>query len=86
MRSHIEPTWEKEEQEEQARKEEVQALSFHSLRSHHFPPSDLRTSTMPLWSSNLPSPRGSSLSLNFEHLSLLFRMQASSTLKLFEPN
>jgi hypothetical protein len=84
MRSHIESTWEKEEQEEQARKEEVQALSFHSLRSHHFPPSDLRTSTMPFWTSNLPMP--CSLSLNFEHLSLLFRMQASSTLKLFEPN
>jgi len=86
MRSHIEPSWEKEVQEEQARKEEVQALSFHSLRSHHFPASDLRTSTMPFWSSNLPSQRWTSLSLNFEHLSLLFRMQGTSTLKLFEPN
>jgi hypothetical protein len=85
MRSHIEPSWEKEVQEEQARKEEVQTLSFHSLRSHHFPPSDLRTGTMPFWSSNLP-PSPCSLSLNNEHLSLLFRMQASSTLKLFEPN
>ena len=51
MRSHTEPTWEKEEQERQIKKEEVQALPLYSLRSYNFPASDPRSSTMPYWNS-----------------------------------
>ena len=57
MRSHTEPTWEKEEQERQIKKEEVQALPLYSLRSYNFPASDPRTSTMPYWNSCVSCPR-----------------------------
>jgi len=46
MCPYIEPIWEKEVQEKQARKE-VQGLPLYSLRSYNFSTSDLRGGTMP---------------------------------------
>jgi hypothetical protein len=54
MCSYIEPIWEKEVQEKQARKEEVQTMPLYSLRSYSFPTSDLRAGTMPVSTSHLP--------------------------------
>lgn len=56
MRPHTELTCEKEVQEQQARKEEVQTMPLNSLRSDHFPPSDLRIGTLPYSTSHMPMP------------------------------